>query len=465
MLTSQVLVSAFQSNGRGNLLLIDLNQGTYQPLLAYQGPFCTTAEHLFVTRLEGDRARLEKYDRSGLVWLRRLAHCYDAHSVALLGEEIAICSTGTNEIIYLDAEGSERRRHCVDGGAEPDSWHINSLTVHAGRLFATSFGRFERFREWATRLDGSGLLLDVDSGVVVREGLAAPHDPWRVAGGWLINDSARSRTLWCPDGGPAETVVAGSGFARGLAVIPGGYVIGFSSPRDMARPQHCAAVVVVEASSRQVVKAINLPYAEIGQIFPAPGPAVLDAVRREQAAAGLGLLPEREVITEADRAGAVVALGRLQPWKNAPRPEMYQVPVCIRNCGRAVWSSRNEIPVHLAYQIMNERGEVIVPDGARTALPLPLLPGQELTFTVTVDLSCCLALPMAAALRLTLVQEGVAWWQANDSWTPAVIPVPSHPLSRKARQWAARWKARWLPAAGQDAEVKSTLNQKQAPRE
>jgi hypothetical protein len=279
----------------------------------------------------------------------------------------------------------------------------------------------------------------------------------------LINDSARSRTLWCPDGGPAETLLSGTGFARGLAVIPGGYVIGFSSPRDMARPQQCAAVVLVEASSRQIVKTINLPYAEIGQIFPAPGPEVLDAVRREQAAAGHGLLPQREVISEVDRAGAVVALGRLQPWKDAPRPEMYQVPVCVRNCGRAVWSSRNEIPVHLAYQIVNECGEVIVPDSARTALPLPLLPGQELTFTVTVDLSCCLALPMATALRLTLVQEGVAWWQANDSWTPAVIPVPSHPLSRKARHWVARWKARLLQAAGQGAEVCCVANDEPRP--
>lgn len=441
-----VLVSAFQSNGQGDLLFVDLKQGTYRPLLPYYGPFCTSPEHLFATRLQGDCTRLEKYDRSGLVWMRRIANCYDTHSLALLGDEIAVCATGTNEIIHLDANGSEQQRHCVAGDAEPDAWHLNSLTVHAGRLYATCFGRFPHFRDWATRLDGAGVLLDVASGQTVHDGLAAPHDPCRMAGGWLVNDSARSRTLWLPDEGTAETVVSSTGFARGLAVIPEGYVVGFSSPRGLARPHGCASVLVVAGTTRQVVKMVNIPYAEIGHIFPIPAVEVVEAVRREQAAPGCCLLPDRKAIAEADRMGAVLAVGPLQPWAGGSHPDMYQIPLYLRNSGRAVWSSRNEMPIYLAYQVIDESGEVLVPDGVRTALPLPLLPGKEMTFMVTADLSPCVALPQAAALRFTLVQEGVAWWQCTDTWAPAIVPVPGPSLSQTARHWAARWKRRMLSA-------------------
>ena len=53
-------------------------------------------------------------------------------------------------------------------------------------------------------------------------------------------------------------------------------------------------------------------------------------------------------------------------------------------------------------------------------LPLPVTPGRSLTFPIYLDLTICNHLPAAAAVRITLLQENVAWWEASTPrWSPA----------------------------------------------
>ena len=92
------------------------------------------------------------------------------------------------------------------------------------------------------------------------------------------------------------------------------------------------------------------------------------------------------------------------------------VPVTIKNTGSATWSASQ---VFLAYHLYRG-GALVVWDGARTALPSSLAPGQ----TATVQLA--VRLPATAAdydLRIDLVQEGVTWFSA------AGVPVGSVALS------------------------------------
>lgn len=415
-----LLVTAFRPHEAGAVLLVDFTRDTYEVLLPYYGPIHAAADRLYVARVEGEKTRLELYDREGLHWLRRLSNCVDTHSVVAAGAEVAVCSTGTNEILILDSEGRERRRWSPDPDAEADSWHLNSVAWHDGRLFATCFGRFREFRGWAGRLEGAGLLLDVESGQAVVGDLAAPHDPRRTDGGWFVNDSHRGRTLFCPDTGTVRTVAESAGFSRGLCVLPKALVVGFSSPRGRERQAGCASVVVFDPQDRRVLKTLNLPYPEIGHIVPAPDAEVLTGVRHAVPGSPCGLQPDQHVIPTAGRAGQLDIVGS---WRPA-HADTFEITLRVTHRGTAPWSSQNRRPIHVALQVLDQAANVVVPEGPRLRLPVPVLPGRRLTFPVAVDAALYRRIADAVALRFTLVQETVEWWGPTDLWRPAVIRLP-----------------------------------------
>jgi uncharacterized protein (TIGR03032 family) len=425
-----LLVSAMTpSRKEGAILSLDLNQATYTALLPYPGALAATRDHLYIARNLGERTRLEKYDRAGLVWMRRVAECLDTHSLALFDDQIVLCSTGTNQVIFLDQDGVERSRWSPDPSAEADSWHLNSLIVSQGQLFATCFGRFREFRGWADHTDGAGLLIEIPSGRAVLQGFTAPHDPRRIEDGWLVNDSAGARTLLVSDTGTTQEIVTGTGFARGLAVLPQAYVIGFSTARTVERQEGCASAWCVDRRTRQVLTTVNLPHAEIGHIIVAPAPEVLTAVRSEQAGAGPCLLAASSPIPERDRAGSVVVVGATRP--SATQAGVVEVSIRLTNEGQAVWSSGGELPLHVVHRLQTVDGQVLVPEGPRTRLPVPLHPGKSLTFTLAVDLTLCRYLP-AAAVWISLVQESIAWWEPTSAWKPALLRLPAAELDRLA---------------------------------
>ncbi len=416
---SQVIVSTIGAEAKDSaLLLVDLKRDTYRTLLPYYGPIHVTPDALYVVHSRQHRAVLEKFDRDGLAWSRRLNDCLDTHSVVEVNGRLAVCSTGTNEVLWLDGAGVEQNRWSPDPMHEPDSWHINSLAAHEGRLFTTCFGRFPRFRGWAGKVDGAGMLLDVDSKRAVLEGLSAPHDPRRLEGAWLLNNASKGQTLRIPDGQAPQVVAAGPGFSRGLAVLDDVYAIGFSTPRH-GPDRGCARVAVVDRARPRILKTISIPHPEIGHIYAAPADNVLAAVFREGERGRPVSLPY-SAIAKADRAGTLEVVGPPRPLGEG----VFEFTVRLTNAGAAVWASGADVPLQLAYQIFDARGDILLPEGARTPLPLELLPGRTLTFNVSIDLALCRHMPLATALHLTLVQDGVAWWEANERWTPARVALP-----------------------------------------
>jgi hypothetical protein len=133
------------------------------------------------------------------------------------------------------------------------------------------------------------------------------------------------------------------------------------------------------------------------------------------------LLADDFAVGEADRAGSVAALG---PWRETDRTDVFEIPLRIANRGRIAWSSENRRPLLLSYQILDRKGTVLDPEGARIRLPVPVLPGKNLTLTVGVDLHICRHLARPAAVSFTVVQETVDWWRPSDHWVPAVVPLP-----------------------------------------
>jgi hypothetical protein len=404
------------------ILLVDLDHDTYRVLLPFPGCMQADRDRLVVVRGINEQTRIDQHDRNGLVWSRRLRRCFDPHSVVLLDEgDIAVCSTGTNEVIFLNADGVETRRWSPEPKAEADSWHLNALGVADGRVYVTCFGKFSRFRGWEGKVADAGLVLEVESGRGVAAGLSAPHDPCRLDGGWLVNDSDRSQLVFIPDGGTPQVVAKAAGFSRGLAVLPEHFVVGFSSPRDRNRSGGTAAIVVVEKASRRIVKSINVPYPEIGTICLAPKPDVIEAIDREQSKVFeyFGLFPTHEKIGIEDRLGSIeIAEAPVRSRESRG----WEVWVRVTNESRKTWSSCNEPPLQLAYQVVGRAGELLL-EGQRTPLPVPLYPDAHLTCRMYVGMPS-LDLPSSSRLRITLVQETVAWWEESVFWRPAYLPLP-----------------------------------------
>jgi hypothetical protein len=417
----RVLVTASSSERERAVLLVDLDEGTFTEVLPYIGGICTGGEGLYVARLEGDRTRVEKYDREGLVWMRRVRDCVDTHSITAFGDGIAVCSTGTNEVIFLDDHGAETGRWSPDERAEGDSWHINSLVADRGRLYVTCFGRFDRFRGWAGRIEGSGLLLEVGSGRAVLDGLSAPHDPRPVEGGWVLNDAARSVTVFHPEGGPPQVLYRAPGFARGLAILQDAYVVGSSSHRLSAGMGAGSSVAVVDRRSLAVLRLIRLPYLEVGHILASPPAEVVSALRREARDGCHGLSPRQGPIPEPDRAGSIEALGAPRP--SADRPGLWSLPVRLTNRGGRAWSSGDEPPLSVAYQVIGRPGGPMLLEGARTRLPIPIQPGRSLTFDLHLELPAHNS-GVEASIFITILQESVAWWAATERWSPLVLDWP-----------------------------------------
>jgi hypothetical protein len=86
-----------------------------------------------------------------------------------------------------------------------------------------------------------------------------------------------------------------------------------------------------------------------------------------------------------------------------------RVPVVIRNGGDQPWSSRGKAPVVVSYKWFSN-GVMLPIEGKRTGLPRPIAPGESVPVDVTV-----VAPPQSGRLllKITLVQEGVAWFMSR----------------------------------------------------
>src|ERR1035438_530780 len=94
------------------------------------------------------------------------------------------------------------------------------------------------------------------------------------------------------------------------------------------------------------------------------------------------------------------------------------VPLTITNTSGNRWVSAGKYPVTLSYKWFDS-GKMLAVEGVRTLLPQAVDPGQ------TVSLDARIVVPQEGKnleLRLSLVQEGVAWFFTRGA-APLVIPV------------------------------------------
>jgi hypothetical protein len=96
-----------------------------------------------------------------------------------------------------------------------------------------------------------------------------------------------------------------------------------------------------------------------------------------------------------------------------------KVPVSVRNTSNFSWTPSGDHPVRLAYHWFDKDGRKVVHDGERTFLAADLPVGSTAKLSATVT-----APPTAGdyTLRLTFVEEGVAWFD-DEGAKPVEIPV------------------------------------------
>lgn len=98
--------------------------------------------------------------------------------------------------------------------------------------------------------------------------------------------------------------------------------------------------------------------------------------------------------------------------------QVLTVPVTVKNTGNNRLASAGKFPITFSYKWF-DGGRMLPIEGDRTLLPRPLNPGEQASFNAKVvapdqgqDLT----------LKLTLVQEGVAWFMTSGG-APLEIPV------------------------------------------
>ena len=102
--------------------------------------------------------------------------------------------------------------------------------------------------------------------------------------------------------------------------------------------------------------------------------------------------------------------------------------VTVENAGRATWHSLGRDGLQLAYHWLDPLGNPVVWDGARTALPRPVGPGDSLDVTVAVVAP---RPPGRYVLRFDLVEEHRFWLEELGCET---LDVPLEVLPRIARR-------------------------------
>lgn len=117
--------------------------------------------------------------------------------------------------------------------AAEDRCHLNGLALRDGKpRYVTCIGRSDANEGWREHRQRGGLVVDVDTGEIVCEGLSMPHSPrWYRGRLWLLDSGSGELGYIDLDRGRFEAVAFCPGYLRGLAFVGDFAVVGLSKAR------------------------------------------------------------------------------------------------------------------------------------------------------------------------------------------------------------------------------------------
>jgi hypothetical protein len=368
------------------------------------------------------------YDAHGVQRYLRLDEVVAAHDIAWDGENLVVVSTGNNTVRWF-SPGGEVIREVRYPGPE-DSWHINCIARQEGVWYATLFGAFRTFRGWLPpSRSGEGRLVELETGRIVVRGLTAPHSPRWVDGMWLVcNSEQRELLALDADSGAVVRRVPCGDWTRGLTYDDDFFYVGACQRRAPERSADFARIVVVDRRTWQPVDQIAVPLPELYDLAFVPA-AILGGIRR-----GFDVNPTRtsefrqyRILTElgCEEPRALWPTGDPLPWSEfrcgvaAQLPstctagELIDLPVRIVNRSASFFTSAPPAPIYVSYKWLDPQSGAYLDDrrAHRTRLSRTIFPNES------VDLIARIVAPVrigVARLRVTLVQEGVSWFDEQD---------------------------------------------------
>ena len=114
-----------------------------------------------------------------------------------------------------------------------DRCHLNGLAMADGvPRYVTAVSRSDTIDGWRDRRANGGVVVDVQSGAIVADGLSMPHSPRLDRGKlWLLNSGTGELGWIAPAEGTFHPVAFCPGFLRGLALHGDYAFVGLSKPR------------------------------------------------------------------------------------------------------------------------------------------------------------------------------------------------------------------------------------------
>jgi len=384
-------------------------------------------------------AELIVYDRTGILRYLRLDGIGEPHDI-FAENDGSVLIVNTNRTRINRVSESAILSTVWDVGLDGDCWHVNCLARHEGGLFATVFGRFDHHRGWSGPDQPwmrAGELVELATGKAVLRGLSQPHSPTRLGASWLVCDSAAHALVRAHDDGREERIPI-DGYPRGLCVHESSVYVGVS--RDRTEPGNFGGSWLLELDRSSLIE-VGRFRAPVGSIYSVV--AVEDEIfagiengfrfgsHRERFFGQLamfeavGIEPTRlwAIAEPLDSRDCRIEIEATLPTALSAK-QIARVECSIRNLGGAFLIPAPPNPVEICYRWFDDDGNAV---GAGTWLhtPLPRIvpPGGKVVLEVMI------APPPETGvftLRLTLLQEGVWWFDDIDEKNAAVARVRIH---------------------------------------
>ncbi len=184
--------------------------------------------------------RLTEPDRYDSCYLPRRRHTtgdISIHDMAYGDDGLWVVNTRFSCLCTLDGDHSfvpRWRPSFITALAGEDRCHLNGLAMRDGRpRWVTALGVSDEATGWRERKAFGGVVIDVDSGEFVAEGLSMPHSPrWHDGRLWVLESGRGALVTIDLATGDIQTVAEVPGFSRGLAFVGAYALIGLSQVRE-----------------------------------------------------------------------------------------------------------------------------------------------------------------------------------------------------------------------------------------
>ena len=161
------------------------------------------------------------------------------HEIEFAQGELWIVATNFSCLATLDAQHSFVPRWkppFISALTAEDRCHLNGLCVIDDEpRYVTALGESDVAGGWRENKASGGILIDVESGETVLNGLSMPHSPrWYDGRMWVLESGKGTISVADLDTGTVETVAELPGFTRGLLFAGDLAFVGLSQVRETA---------------------------------------------------------------------------------------------------------------------------------------------------------------------------------------------------------------------------------------